>query len=198
MKGMQMPDVSLKREYVVRLPVAIPRYQRKRTRYTSERERRELIRLCRFLLFRLYVLNKRGEDKKTPSLSPHTQTKKRVRQDYTVHARWTQLQPQGDCCCCGCGWPGLGKTEMVSNCSRPPMVACGAFCQPWPVCWLTNIDCLKGFVPVAWTCSGAALLLAVCGRAKGLVPVACACSGWRPVCCCCCCCCWAKGEVDWG
>ena len=74
-----MPDVSLKREYVVRLPVAIPRYQRKRTRYASERERekREVFRLCRFLLFRLYVLNKRGEDKKTPSLSPHTHKRKK-------------------------------------------------------------------------------------------------------------------------
>lgn len=68
MKGMQMqmPDISLKREYVIRLPVAILRYQRKRTRYASERvrERREAIRLCRFPLFRLYVLNKRGEGKK--------------------------------------------------------------------------------------------------------------------------------------
>lgn len=41
MKGMQMqmPDISLKREYVIRLPVAILRYQRKRTRYASERVR---------------------------------------------------------------------------------------------------------------------------------------------------------------
>lgn len=154
---------------------------------------------ARFLLFRLYVRerNQEKKERKTPSLNPSTKEKFE-----TVLHRPCQIdfQPQGDCCCCCCcGCPaGLGKTEMVSNCSSPPIVACGAFCQPWPVCWLTNMDCLKGFVPVAWTCSGAVVLVAVGGRAKGLVPVACAWRGWRPVCCCCCCCCWAKGEVDCG
>lgn len=86
-------------------------------------------------------------------------------------------------CCQGVCDAGRGNTGTVARLSSPPPIGCWLFCQPMPVAWLTNCDCLNGFVvPVGW---GARPTL-VAGRpcwgeglarffANGFVPVAMAC-----------------------
>lgn len=123
------------------------------------------------------------------SANPSPNASKRIK-THTSTSLFHLSHPQGDPCPCACPptcpcCPGRGKTPTVSSPSSPPIVPCGAFCQPVPVAWLTKADWRKGLEPVCWGCSPVAkpdaevgvgegkVLLEGVERAKGLVPV-----GW--------------------